>query len=82
MENLFKSVLNQNIPKIFCVGKNYIKHVLEMGGESFPSDPVIFCKPFCSILPNNQPIYLPSHKREIHHEIELGFLISKKGKNI
>jgi len=53
MENLFKSVLNQNIPKIYCVGKNYIKHVLEMGGESFPNDPVIFSKPFCSILPNN-----------------------------
>ena len=53
MENLYKSVLNPDIPKIFCVGKNYIEHVKEMGGDKFAADPLIFCKQFNSISTNN-----------------------------
>ena len=53
MENLFKSVINPTIPKIFAVGKNYIKHVKEMGGDDFPKDPVIFTKTFNSLCPHN-----------------------------
>lgn len=53
MENLYKSVLNPDIPKIYCVGKNYIEHVKEMGGDKFPAEPVIFSKQFNSISPNN-----------------------------
>ena len=53
--------MNPEIPKIYCVGKNYIEHIKELGGDKFPTEPVIFSKNFSSISPNNQPIILPSH---------------------
>jgi len=53
MENLYKSVINPDIPKIYCVGKNYIDHVKEMGGDKFPNEPVIFSKQHTSVSPNN-----------------------------
>ena len=77
MELLFKKVLNPKTPKIIAIGKNYVKHVKEMGGQDVPKEPVIFQKPFSSYLPNGKPIILPKHKRVIHHEIELGFMLSK-----
>jgi acylpyruvate hydrolase len=42
MEVLFKSVINPSKNKIFCIGKNYIKHVKEMGGEKPPKNPLFF----------------------------------------
>ncbi len=69
-------------PKIIAIGKNYVKHVKELGGKDIPKEPVIFSKPFSSLISNCEKIYLPKHNREIHHEIELGFMISEKGKYI
>ena len=34
-----------SVDKIVCVGKNYLDHALELGGE-VPKDPVLFLKPF------------------------------------
>lgn len=52
-----------------------------MGGE-VPKKPIVFLKPHSSILPAGSPILLPKSGNEIHHEIELGFIISKTGKYI
>lgn len=82
MEQLFKRVLNPKNPKIIAIGKNYVKHVKEMGGDEVPKEPVIFQKPFSSLLFKGSPILLPRHKRVIHHEIELGFMLCKSGRYI
>ncbi len=29
----YKDLVTQQLPKILCIGKNYIKHVAEMGGS-------------------------------------------------
>jgi acylpyruvate hydrolase len=42
MEALFKHTVNPRNPKILAIGKNYVKHVKEMGGDEPPSEPVIF----------------------------------------
>lgn len=41
--------LKRVVPKIIGVGKNYLKHVIEMGGTDIPKAPVIFFKPWTSI---------------------------------
>lgn len=51
-----------------------------MGGADVPKEPVIFTKPFSSIVLPGKDCYLPKHKREIHHETELGFMIGKGGR--
>lgn len=50
MNLLFKAIASPNNPKILAIGKNYVKHVKEMGGEKPPSEPVIFTKPFSSLF--------------------------------
>lgn len=83
MLDLYSHVLTRISPKILAVGKNYIDHVKEMGGSQFPKDPVIFQKPTTSLLPPGESFfYLPKHGRPIHHEVELGIMIGKKGKDV
>ena len=67
--------------RIFCIGKNYDKHIKELGGKQVPDEPVVFMKPLCSIVaPGN--IYPPPYGNELHHEVEVVLLIGKGGNNI
>jgi len=62
--------------KIICVGKNYLKHALELG-DAVPEEPTYFLKPpscLLTITKNNQIVELPA-RAEVHHEIELVFRI-------
>lgn len=57
-------------PKILCVGKNYLKHVKEMGGSEVPSSPVIFSKPWSSVSYNPASLSLAfSTVHRIDHEL-------------
>jgi acylpyruvate hydrolase len=78
-------LLHQNdeleIGKIICLAQTYQKHAEEM--ESNPhKEPILFLKPKSSIIFNNDTIILPPQSQSIHHEIELGIVIGKKGSNI
>ena len=67
--------------RIFCIGKNYYKHIKEFGGKQIPDEPVVFMKPLCSIVaPGN--ICPPPYGNELHHEVEVVLLIGKEGNNI
>ena len=67
--------------RIFCIGKNYDKHIKELGGKQVPDEPVVFMKPLCSIVaPGN--ICPPPYGNVLHHEVEVVLLIGKGGKNI
>ena len=73
----------KTFPKIVCVGKNYLKHVKEMGGQEVPKTPVLFMKPWSSIAFNPNTLALPiSQEHQVDHELELGVYINKSGKNI
>lgn len=50
-----------------------------MGGEKPPAKPVIFTKPWGTLT---KSFTLPAHGREIHHETELGVVISKEATKI
>lgn len=64
------------INNIFCIGKNYSKHIAEMGGDK-PKDPLIFLKPNSAFIKNGENIILPSISNLIHHEVELVVVIGK-----
>lgn len=81
-ENYHNSMFKPH-PKIICVGKNYLKHVIEMGGAEVPKKPVLFLKPWSSLSYQPATLHLPSSKEHrIDHELELGVYISKGGSNI
>ena len=67
--------------RIFCIGKNYDEHIKEFGGQT-PKEPVVFMKPVSSIEVPFQTLYMPSHGKLLHHEVEVVLLIGKEGKNI
>jgi 2-keto-4-pentenoate hydratase/2-oxohepta-3-ene-1,7-dioic acid hydratase in catechol pathway len=69
------------VGKFVCVGQNYDKHIAEMSAER-TSDPVLFLKPSTSVVNEGSPIKLPPFSNEVHHEIELALLVSKKAKSI
>ena len=67
--------------KIFCVGRNYVKHVKELGNE-VPSEPIIFIKPSTALLLNNKPFYIPEFSNDVHYELEVVLKMKKHGKHI
>lgn len=67
--------------RIFCVGKNYRKHIQELQDED-PDQPVIFMKPVSCIIRPEEKIKLPAHGTCLHHEVELVVLIGQGGSNI
>ena len=67
--------------KIICVGKNYLLHAKEMGGD-VPSEPLLFWKPHTSLLGQHGKIELPPQSKDVQHETELVVIIGKQGKNI
>lgn len=75
------------VHRVFCVGRNYAEHAIEMG-HSGREDPFFFLKPAHSIVlaaasqvpPLEWPY--PPLSNDVHHEIELVVAIGKGGKNI
>jgi 5-carboxymethyl-2-hydroxymuconate isomerase len=68
--------------KIVCVGKNYIAHIREMGGTEPQVEPTIFIKPNSAIAAGSGTVEIPVDYGLLHHEIELCFVVSAKGKNL
>lgn len=69
---------------IFCVGKNYAEHAVELGSkEDIPEDVIIFTKASTSVIGPKQPIPLHSEvTKELDYEGELAVVIGKEGKGI
>jgi acylpyruvate hydrolase len=83
MQAIYQTNAVKAMPKIVGVGKNYLKHVKEMGGSDIPKAPVLFFKPWSSISYNPSKLSLPISKfNQVDHELELGIVISKTGSHI
>lgn len=67
--------------KVVAVGKNYVAHAAEMGGEVPPS-PLLFLKPNTSVSGPDDPIVLPDFSDEISYEAELAVVIGKLCKDV
>ncbi|XP_075714670.1 oxaloacetate tautomerase fahd2, mitochondrial-like isoform X2 [Rhinoderma darwinii] len=70
-----------NPEKVICVGMNYVDHCLEQH-VPVPKEPIIFSKFPSSIVGPYDSIILPAESQEVDWEVELAFVIGKKGKNI
>jgi len=74
--------------RIFCIGKNYEEHILELDSDVKPAkleagkQPVVFMKPITSIVPLGDTIPIPTHGSVLHHEVEVVILLNGGGKNI
>ncbi|KAL7419381.1 hypothetical protein Q5752_006219 [Cryptotrichosporon argae] len=67
--------------KIIAIGRNYALHAKELG-NAVPTEPFFFLKPTSSYLqPGEGHIELPKGA-VVHHEVELGVVIGKTGRDI
>jgi len=66
--------------KIVAVGRNYASHAQELGNP-VPTKPFFFLKPTSSYIVEGSPIEIPKGA-EVDHEVELGVVIGKKGRDI
>lgn len=67
--------------KVVGVGKNYVKHAAEMGGE-VPAEPLIFLKPNTSVIGPGEPIFYPEQSSNVHFEGELAVVIGRICKDV
>jgi 2-keto-4-pentenoate hydratase/2-oxohepta-3-ene-1,7-dioic acid hydratase in catechol pathway len=78
---------------IFCVGKNYHEHAKEFSqsgfdassvkGEAAPPVPVIFTKPFTTIIADGVDVQpFPEVTQQLDYEVELAVIIGKGGRGI
>lgn len=69
------------VGKIICLARTYKKHAKEMG-SSISSSPLVFLKPASSVIFSDESIRVPPLSNCIHHEVEMGIVIGKTGKDI
>ena len=67
------------VRQIYCVGKNYADHVLEMGGDVERSEPVFFTKAAETIVQSGGSIPYPPNTENLHYEVELVVAIGPDG---
>jgi 2-keto-4-pentenoate hydratase/2-oxohepta-3-ene-1,7-dioic acid hydratase in catechol pathway len=66
--------------KILCVFVNYRSHGKEVG--SAPSEPYFFFKHSNCIIGDGDAVMVPKFSTKADHEVELGVIVGRKGKDI
>jgi 2-keto-4-pentenoate hydratase/2-oxohepta-3-ene-1,7-dioic acid hydratase in catechol pathway len=67
--------------KVVAVGLNYQEHINETG-MSKPDAPVLFIKPYTSVIGPGEPIIYPRSAARVDYEAELAVVIGEKCKNV
>ncbi|RAH97438.1 fumarylacetoacetate hydrolase [Acuticoccus sediminis] len=59
------------VRRIYCVGRNYVAHVREMGGDETRDFPLIFQKPADAVVQDGGTVPYPPGTDNLHYELEL-----------
>lgn len=74
------------VRRVYCVGRNYAAHAVEMGFDPDREPPFFFCKPADAVVPvaegEEYDLPYPSKTNNLHYEAELVAVIGKAGVNI
>ncbi len=69
------------VRRVYCVGRNYADHVVEMGGVPDRSEPFFFQKNPTNLDPSGEFPY-PVASKDVHHEAELLVALKAGGDSI
>ena len=70
------------VGNVFCIGRNYAAHAVELGNAIETEEPMVFLKPTSSVLKVGEPLRLPAWSQDVHHEAELVLLIGRDARDI
>ncbi len=69
------------VRRVYCIGRNYAAHTIEMGGDPDRSPPFFFQKNANNIDSSGKFPY-PAKTSDVHHEIEMVVALKSGGVNI
>ena len=69
------------VRRVYCIGRNYAAHAIEMGHDPDREPPFFFQKNPDNLDFTGEFPY-PAQTSDVHHEIELVVVLSKGGRNI
>jgi fumarylpyruvate hydrolase len=70
------------VHRIYCVGRNYAEHAIEMGFDPTREPPFFFQKNPDNILPPGKDFPYPSQSEDVHFEIEMVVALGKGGTDV
>ena len=70
------------VHRIYCVGRNYAAHAVEMGHDPDKEPPFFFQKNPDNLLTEGRDFPYPAKTEDVHHEIELAVALKSGGADI
>ena len=70
------------VRRVYCVGRNYAAHAIEMGHDPDRDDPFFFQKNPDGLVPGGGLFPYPAATSDVHHEIELVVALATGGTDI
>ena len=70
------------VRRIFCIGRNYADHALEMGATVEKDAPLFFCKPADAVVTDGADVPYPQATAELHHEVEMVVALGAGGRDL
>ena len=69
------------VRRVYCIGRNYAAHAIEMGHDPDREPPFFFQKNPNNLDPSGEFPY-PPHSSDVHHEVEVAVMLRSGGTNI
>jgi fumarylpyruvate hydrolase len=69
------------VARVFCVGRNYAEHAIEMGHDPNREPPFFFMKPADAVVPPGT-LPFPPQTQDLHYEVELVVALGEGGRDI
>lgn len=69
------------VRRVYCIGRNYAAHAIEMGHDPDREAPFFFQKPADALDPSGTFPY-PPETTDVHHEVELAVALASGGTDI
>ncbi len=69
------------VRRVYCIGRNYAAHAIEMGHDPDREPPFFFQKNPDNLDPSGEFPY-PAHSSDVHHEVEVAVMLKSGGTNI
>src|SRR3546814_19347104 len=70
------------VHRIYCVGRNYAAHTIEMGHDPDREDPFFFQNNPDNLVTGGGAFPYPPRSNDVHHDIELTVALGKGAKDI
>ncbi len=70
------------VHRVYCVGRNYAAHAIEMGHDPDREEPFFFQKNPDSLLAGGSDFPYPPKTSDVHHEIELVVALASGGMDL